>query len=99
MVRFMLCSAVRSCLRPAQPGVSCCQLQVQPVEPNTEADIPLDNGPGDRGYQSDDSHDVPDAGSDDEGEDLQEDAARCCLILCLTSKVLYTVSVKIKVAA
>lgn len=42
----------------------------------TRADIPLANEREDRGYQSDDSHNVQDAGSDDEGEDLQEDAAR-----------------------
>lgn len=43
---------------------------------NTRADIPLENEPEDRGYQSDDSRNVQEAGSDDEGEDLQENAAR-----------------------
>lgn len=44
----------------------------------TDADIPLPNEPEDRGYQSDDSRNVHDAGSEDEGEDLQENAERCC---------------------
>ena len=45
-----------------------------------DADIPLPNEPDDRDYQSDDSRNIQDAGSDagsdDEGEDLQEDAER-----------------------
>lgn len=41
-----------------------------------DADIPLPNEPDDRDYHSDDSRNIQDAGSDDEGEDLQEDAER-----------------------
>ncbi|KAL0036084.1 hypothetical protein WJX79_002039 [Trebouxia sp. C0005] len=41
-----------------------------------DADIPLPNEPDDRDYYSDDSRNIRDAGSDDEGEDLQEDAER-----------------------
>ncbi len=41
-----------------------------------DADIPLPNEPDDRDYQSDDSRNIQDAGSDDEGEDLQENAER-----------------------
>ena len=62
----------RSCVRSTQPAASFGQLQAAP-----DADIPLPNELQDRGYQSDDSHNVQDAGSDDEGEDLQEDAERC----------------------
>ena len=63
----------------------------EPADSNTPADIPLENEPEDTGYQSDDSHNVQDAGSDDEGEDLQENAARFCVVL-------YTVTVNIVLA-
>jgi len=68
--------------------VTQCWLQDQ------DADIPLPNEPDDRDYQSDDSRKIQDAGSDDEGEDLQEDAERsdlyavlCCVFWeCMLSK-------------
>lgn len=50
----------------------CC------LQSDQDADIPLPNEPDDRDYHSDDSRNVQDAGSDDEGEDLQEDAERYC---------------------
>lgn len=49
-----------------------------PAAPAPQADIPLQNELEDRGYQTDDSRNVQDAGSEDEGEDLQENAERCC---------------------
>lgn len=47
-----------------------------PAAPAPQADIPLQNELEDRGYQTDDSRNVQDAGSEDEGEDLQENAER-----------------------
>ena len=64
----------RSCVRSTQPAASFGQLQADP-----DADIPFPPEAY-RGYQSDDSHNVQDNGSDDEGEDLEEGAERCNIL-------------------
>lgn len=63
------------------PAVSVQQRREEMLQRSAnEPDIPLANEPEERGYHSDDSRnfqDAEDAGSDDEGEDLQDNAERC----------------------